>query len=249
MSNLRSANFSPIPILTYHQIETAPPKGARFRSLYVAPATFARQMAFLRALGYRGLSMSALMPYLKGEQTGKIFGLTFDDGYLNNLANALPVLKRHGFSSTCYVVSQQLGKTNEWDRQAGVAQTPLMNASQLRQWLAAGQEIGAHTRHHVRLTQADASTCGDEISLCKSELEAAINSPVQHFCYPYGDYTPAHAAMVRAAGFESATTTRRGRCLVPLDLLQLPRAPILRTTSLPLLWLKLATRYEDRRRL
>lgn len=248
MPSLRTTNRSPIPILMYHQIEAAPAKGAAFRSLYVSPRDFARQMAFLSLLGYRGLSMSALMPYLRGERTGKVVGITLDDGYLNNLTNALPVLNRHGFSSTCYAVSQQLGKTNEWDFEAGIAQTPLMNGAHLRQWLAGGQEVGAHTRHHVRLTQADVPTCMEEISLCKSELEGMTDSPVRHFCYPYGDYTADHVAMARAAGFESVTTTQRGRCQTREDMLQLPRVPIVGSTILPLLWLKVATRYEDRRR-
>lgn len=248
MPNLLTANLSSIPILMYHQIETAPPKGAVFRSLYVSPGDFARQMALLDLLGYRGLSMSALMPYLMGKQTGKVVGLTFDDGYLNNLTNALPVLSRHGFSSTCYAVSQQLGKTNEWDRKVGIAQTPLMNASHLRQWLAGGQEVGAHTRHHVRLTQTDIATCMKEITLCKSELEHMTDSPVRHFCYPYGDYTADHIAMARAAGFDSVTTTQRSRCQAQEDTMQLPRIPVVRSTSLLMLWLKVATRYEDRRR-
>ncbi|MDP3617389.1 MAG: polysaccharide deacetylase family protein, partial [Rhodoferax sp.] len=171
MPSLRTANSSPIPILTYHQIETSPAKGASFRSLYVSPGAFSRQMALLSRLGYRGLSLSALMPYLSGERSGKVVGISFDDGYLNNLTNALPVLLRHGFSSTCYAVSQQLGKTNAWDRALGVAQTPLMTAAQLRHWLAGGQEVGAHTRHHVRLTQANAATCVDEIAHSKTELE------------------------------------------------------------------------------
>lgn len=248
MPSVCTANRSPIPILMYHQIEAAPPRGASFRSLQVSPVDFSRQMAFLNLLGYRGLSMSALMPYLRGERTGKVVGITFDDGYLNNLTNALPVLTQCGFSSTCYAVSQQLGKTNEWDRVAGIAQTPLMNASQLRQWLAGGQEVGAHTRHHVRLTQIDASTCVEEISLCKRELESMVDAPVRHFCYPYGDYTADHVAMAKAAGFESVTTTQRSRCQLREDLMQLPRVPVVRATSLPLLWLKVATRYEDRRR-
>lgn len=248
MPSLRTANSLPIPILMYHQIEVAPPKGAAFRSLYVSPQSFARQMSFLSLLGYRGLSMSALMPYLAGEQTGKVVGITFDDGYLNNLTNALPVLNRHGFSSTCYAVSQQLGKSNEWDREIGIAQTSLMNAAQLRQWRAGGQDVGAHTRHHVRLTGADASTSMEEIFLCKSELETMTGSPVQHFCYPYGDYTDDHAAMARTAGFETATTTQRSRCQGGENMMQLPRVPVVRSTSLPSLWLKLATNYEDRRR-
>ena len=247
MSSLRTLNSSPVPILTYHQIEAAPAKGAPFRSLYVAPRAFARQMAFLKLLGYQGLSMSALMPYLLGEKVGRVVGITFDDGYLNNLTHAMPVLQKYGFSSTCYAVSQQLGKTNIWDLEAGIAQTPLMNALQLRQWVDGGQEVGAHTRHHVRLTQADTSSCRDEITLCKSELEAITNSSVNQFCYPYGDYTADHVAMVKAVGFESATTTRRSRCEAGADMMKLSRVPVVRSTSLPLLWLKVATRYEDRR--
>ncbi len=248
MTFLLTANSSPIPILMYHQIETAPRKGGVFRSLCVSPRDFARQMAFLNLLGYRGLSMSALVPYLQGERMGKVVGITFDDGYLNNLTNALPVLGRHGFSSTCYAVSQQVGKSNEWDREVGISQTPLMDVGHLRQWLAGGQEVGAHTRHHVRLTQVDLATCREEISLCKLELEAMTDSPVRHFCYPYGDYTPDHVAIARAAGFESVTTTQRGRCQHREDTMELPRVPVVRATSLPLLWLKVATRYEDRRR-
>ncbi len=248
MSQLRSANSSPIPILTYHQIDAAPAKGASFRSLYVGHTAFARQMALLSALGYCGLSMPALMPYLRGERVGKVFGITFDDGYLNNLRNALPVLLRYGFSSTCYAVSQQLGKTNEWDRAHGVAQTALMDAPELREWAAAGQDVGAHTRHHARLTQLDLSSCSREIVLCKSELEELTGLPVRHFCYPYGEYRPAHVAITSEAGFESATTTQRGRCLAQEDMMQLPRVPVVRSTSLPLLWLKLVTGYEDRRR-
>jgi peptidoglycan/xylan/chitin deacetylase (PgdA/CDA1 family) len=248
MSSPCTANSRPIPILMYHQIEVAPPKGAAFRSLCVSPQAFARQMLFLSILGYRGLSMPALMPYLKGAQTGKVVGITFDDGYLNNLTNALPVLTQHGFSSTCYAVSQQLGKSNVWDRDNGIKQTPLMSAAQLRQWQAGGQDVGAHTRHHVRLTDTDVSTSMQEISLCKSELENMIDSPVQHFCYPYGDYTDDHVAMARAAGFETVTTTQRSRCQKGEDVMQLPRVPVVRSTSLLSLWLKLATNYEDRRR-
>lgn len=247
MPNPCSTNPRSIPILVYHQIETPPPRGAVFRSLVVAPAAFARQMSLLRSLGYRGLSMSALLPYLRGERSGKVVGITFDDGYQNNLTNALPVLQQHGFSSTCYAVSQRLGRLNDWDRQTGVAPATLMSASELRQWRALGQEIGAHTRRHARLTQLDAANCSAEISLCKAELEELTQSEIRHFCYPYGDYTAEHVQLAREAGFATATTTLRSRCHAQDDLLQLPRVPIVRSTSLPVLWLKVATAYEDRR--
>lgn len=241
-----SANPAPIPILVYHQIDAAPPKGAAFRSLYVSPEAFAKQMRLLSWLGYRGLSMSALLPYLTGEKTGKVVGISFDDGYVNNLTHALPVLQSHGFSSTCYAVSQRLGQFNVWDQALGVLQAPLMNPEQLRQWVAGGQEVGGHTRHHVHLSKLSDIDAALEIRACKAELESASQSSVQHFCYPYGDYLPEHLPTVRNAGFVTATTTQRSRCVGRLNLLELPRVPVVRSTTLPMFWLKLATRYEDR---
>ena len=248
MPSFHTANLAPIPILTYHQIELAPPKGAPYRGLYVSPGSFKRQMACLKLLGYRGMSLSSLMPYLRGELQGKVVGISFDDGYLNNLTNALPILQKYGFSSTCYAVSQLLGKTNEWDRRIGIAQTPLMTADQLEAWVEGGQEVGAHTRHHVHLTQSDAAVCRDEIGLSKAELEDITHTPVPHFCYPYGDFNDETAAMVKRAGFQSATTTQRSRCHVGEDLMRLPRVPILRSTSLLTFGLKLFTSYEDKKR-
>jgi peptidoglycan/xylan/chitin deacetylase (PgdA/CDA1 family) len=237
-----------IPILVYHQIAEAPPKGAPYRSLCVAPSAFARQMRFLRLLGYRGLSMGNLLPYLRGENSGKVFGITFDDGFENNLTYAAPVLQKLGFSSTCYAVSQLIGQTNIWDREVGIAQVPLMTSAQLQQWVACGQEVGAHTRHHVHLNALDAHICQVEIAQCRAELEAASASPVRHFCYPYGEYRAEHAAMARDAGFLTATTTERSRCAADEKLMELPRVPVVRRTSLLMLWLKLATAYEDRKR-
>jgi peptidoglycan/xylan/chitin deacetylase (PgdA/CDA1 family) len=236
-----------IPILTYHQIAEAPPKGARYRSLSVSPAAFARQMQLLRLLGYRGLSMSALQPYLRGERTGKVVGITFDDGYTNNLVNALPVLQRHGFSSTCYAVSALVGQTNRWDLEAGIAQTGLMTTDDMRRWLAGGQEIGAHTRTHARLDQLSTEDSRLEIQGSKMDLEALLGVTVAHFCYPYGRFGPVQISQVQAAGFDTATTTERGRATVASKAFELPRVPVLRSTTWPVFLLKLLSTYEDRK--
>ncbi len=248
MPFMRTHNSTPVPILTYHQIADAPPKGTPHRSLVVAPEDFANQMAMLSLLGYRGLSMTDLQPYLQGECTGKVVGITLDDGYLNNLTHAAPVLERYGFSATCYVVSQLIGKSNIWDRESGIPDSALMNAVQLKQWVAHGQEVGAHTRNHAHLLQLDAHSAREEIAGCKSDLEELLGAPVQHFCYPYGEYAAEHGAMVKEAGYTTATTTQRSRCQSQEDCLQLPRVPIARRTTRMALLLKLATAYEDRRR-
>lgn len=248
LSSFKTANATAIPILVYHQIDEAPAKGAPFRSLYVSPAAFARQMAFLKLLGYTGLSMTDVQSYLLGEKTGKVVGITFDDGYLNNLTHALPVLQKNGFTSTCYVVDGLLGQTNSWDLDQGIAQTPLMTAEQLVQWQAGGQEVGAHTQQHVDLLAVSELAAWAQIAKSKPALETALHKPVNHFCYPFGKFDIRHETMAKQAGYTTATTTERGRVHMGADMMTLPRVPVLRSTSLPVLWLKVATGYEDRAR-
>jgi peptidoglycan/xylan/chitin deacetylase (PgdA/CDA1 family) len=237
----------PIPILMYHQIDARPARGVPLRGLVVTPAAFATQMGLLKALGYQGLSMSALMPYLRGEMQGKVFGITLDDGYLNNLEHALPVLRRYGFSSTCYMVSGQLGGSNIWDHGKGITPQPLMQAAHAREWIAGGQEVGAHTRSHANLLQLDADHAFKEIMGCKQDLEDAVGDAVSQFCYPYGYYNPNHVEQVRRAGYLAATTTARGRATPGHSLLELPRVPVMGSVWLPQFWRKFATAYEDRR--
>ena len=224
-----------IPILMYHQIDAAPPKGTPLRGLVVSPRTFARHMRLMHFLGYTGLSMGALMPYLRGERRGKVFGITFDDGYENNLHNALPVLRRLRFSATCYAVAARLGQSNIWDIDEGIGQVSLMDAAQLQAWIDAGQEVGSHTSHHVDLTVCDREKLESEIGGSRRLLEAVISQPggVQHFCYPYGSYRSEHVGLVREAGYESATTTVPGRAGGEGELLELPRIGVFKGTLLP----------------
>lgn len=238
-----------IPILTYHQIDHAPASGEAFRSLIVTPQAFARQMGVMKALGYRGLGMRSLMPYLRGEKTGKVFGITFDDGYANNLAHALPVLQRTGFEATCYFVSHMLGQTNSWDAAKGVSSKPLMNEAQLKLWAEAGQEVGSHGALHLNYAQTSDEEVRQDLIRSRERLQDLTGQTVNHFCYPFGAFESQHMAMVHAAGYETATTTQRGRVSLRSgpELLALPRVPVLLRTSLPVFALKLFTGYEDGR--
>ncbi len=237
-----------IPILMYHQIDAVPPSGTPLRGLTVAPAAFARQMRLLKVLGYRGLSLSELLPYLRGERQDKVVGITFDDGYLNNHTHALPSLQAVGFSATCYAVSARPGGVNDWDAGLAVAQKPLMDVPHWRDWLAAGMDIGAHTRHHADLTTLDDEQAREEIAGAKRELEDRFGVAIRHFCYPYGRYTARDRELAIEAGYATATTTHRGRAHPGDDLFLLPRAMIANGTWPWHLWLKVATAYEDKRR-
>lgn len=236
-----------IPILMYHQIDAPPPRGTPLRGLVVSPASFARQMFFLKCMGYTGLSMRDIEPYLKGERRGRVVGITFDDGYQNNVQNALPVLKKHGFTATCYAVSSMIGAVNSWDRDIGVAQKPLMTVNDWHRWLGSGMEVGSHTRTHADLSKLSADAAVDEIDASRHELEDELGCEVRHFCYPYGRFDATHCQMVRQAGYVTATTTRRGRARPSDDLYTLRRVLVAQATTLIQFALKILTSYEDRR--
>lgn len=234
-----------IAILSYHQVTLPPPRGTPVRTLVLQPWRFALQMRTLRALGWQGLSMRDLEPYLSGEKTGKVFGVTLDDGYLNNFEHALPVLRELGFTATAYMVSAQIGGSNAWDHDKGVPPAPLMDLAHLKEWVAAGMDVGAHTRHHVNLCECGEARAREEIAGCKRELEDALGVEVRSFAYPYGEHRAEHAQMVREAGYATAATIVSSRARWDDDVLRLPRISVHLEDTLPQLVAQVSTDYED----
>jgi peptidoglycan/xylan/chitin deacetylase (PgdA/CDA1 family) len=209
------------------------------------PWRFALQLRLLKLLGWQGLSLRDLEPYLRGERVGKVFGITLDDGYLNNFQHALPILREVGFTATAYIVSSHVGGSNAWDHGKGVPAVDLMGASHMLAWLDAGMEIGAHTRRHVNLCECDDATARDEIVGSKHDLEQLLGIEVRSFCYPYGDHRPEHADMVRRAGFTSGTTIVRSRARLEDDPMRLPRISVHLHDKLATFIAQVTTDYED----
>lgn len=213
----------------YHQIAEPADRGSPFRSLTVHPKDFHRQMKWLKRMGFKGLSMRDLKPYLHGKKSGKVVGITFDDGFCNVHANALPVLQELNFTATNYFVSRQIGGFNEWDATIGIPYSACMNKTQMLDWAALGHEVGAHTLDHVHLTAVPAAIARQQITDVRHELEDMSGKAVDAFCYPYGDVSGDIRNMVAEAGYTSATTTCRGRVRPQDDVLLLPRRIVRRT--------------------
>ncbi len=195
------------PILTYHHVGPRR-RGARLKGLYVSPKLFARQMAELKTAEFLTPSFD-MLTVANGQSASRIF-LTFDDGFKDVFEHALPVLSKHRFRAILFLVSDLLGKTNEWQQRAGDITEPLMDAAQVKDWLAAGQQIGAHTKTHPHLTQIPLDEAREEIIASKKSLEDRFGVAIQHFCYPYGDWNETIRDVVSSAGYQTACTTITG---------------------------------------
>jgi peptidoglycan/xylan/chitin deacetylase (PgdA/CDA1 family) len=194
------------PILMYHKIGIRP-AGARFRGLYVSPRLFAKQMRELKEAGFEAVSLSQA---LRPARPKASFVLTFDDGFKNVLRNAIEPMRELGFTAIEFIVTNLMGKLNDWDIRDGEVPERLMDEAEVRDWLAAGHEIGSHTRAHSRLTRLSLRDAAEEITASKKRLEDTFGVPIRHFCYPYGDTNPAVEDLVAQAGYETACTTLTG---------------------------------------
>lgn len=237
-----------IPILMYHQIDMPPPKGVRLRGSTVHPKHFETQMRWLKRLGYKGLALKELMPYVAGEKKGKVVGITFDDGYQNVYQNALPVLTKLGFSSTNFIVTGQLGGKNQWAQDNGSYPSRLMDIEQIRDWHTHGQEIGSHTVDHIYLADTPKEQALVQLKQSKSTLENILQTQIVSFCYPYGNESLEARQWVAKAGYKMAVSTQRGLVRQDDDLFALPRINILRSTHLLHFLRKTLTQYEEKKR-
>jgi peptidoglycan/xylan/chitin deacetylase (PgdA/CDA1 family) len=195
------------PILTFHKLGPRPPR-VRLKGLYVEAALFARQLVELREAGFKTVALDACRESLAAHE--RRVALTFDDGFCNVLENGLASLAATRFHAIQFLAANFLGKTNEWDVTLGEAPEPIMDAAQVREWLAAGHAIGSHTLTHPFLTRLPAVQAREEITASRKKLEDLFGVAVEHFCYPYGDWNNAVRDLVAEAGYHTACTTEFG---------------------------------------
>lgn len=196
-----------LPILTYHKLGPRP-ANARLKGMYVSRRLFDRQMTELKDEGFQTASLSEAATDLS-RVTDRVV-ITFDDGFRNVLDHGLDVLQQCGFRALQFVLPDLLGRTNEWEQAQGEACGQLMDAAALRDWLAAGHEIGSHTCTHPWLTRIPIERAREEINSSRKKLEDCFQAPVRHFCYPYGDWNETVRDLVAEAGYDTACTTDPG---------------------------------------
>ncbi len=196
-----------VTILMYHKI-AAPLAGSRLHSLYVSTRDFDRQTAELTAAGQRPVPYDEAMATIDAGGSG--FCLTFDDGFASVFDGALPILQARGLKAMLFVVAGLIGAKDEWDHRIGEPPQALMDDRQIREWLAAGHEIGAHTLTHPALADASPENARAEIFDGKKRLEDRFGVPVRHFCYPYGSYNDSVRDLVAEAGYVTACGAATG---------------------------------------
>lgn len=211
-----------LPVLMYHHVGILRPGGNPY--LTISPARFAAHVEWLARRGYSTITPSDWTNWIEAGTPlpAKPILITFDDGFSDTAENAFPVLRRHGFSATAFLVTALIGESNEWDAKTGFASLPLMNAEQVKYWAGNGIEFGAHTRTHRDLTTLSGPEMEEEIAGSASDVEKLLGRKPLAFAYPYGLLNDAVAACAQR-DFPISFSTMEGVNSMRTDLSQMRR--------------------------
>ena len=128
----------------------------------------------------------------------KDVGISFDDGNVSDIEQALPALRERGLRATFFIVAGRLGVPH------------FVDEGNVRSLVAAGMEIGCHGMRHRPWRGLDGSALHEELVEAKAILESVTGFPVARAACPFGSYDRGVLATVRRSGYHHVYTSDRG---------------------------------------
>ncbi len=205
---------SAIPVLNYHQVE---PKDGNPLTLW--PEQFAAQMDYLDAEGYTPITIDDMMDaYENGTPLPKKpVIITFDDGYDDNYIYAYPILQKHGFKATIFLIYDF---TNAYPGYLTWDQIDEMKASGLIRF-------ESHTMTHANLSKlTSADDLRHEIADSRRLLSEKLGGDVRYIAYPGGVVNEQIETITRDAGYRGGFTVHYGLSSPTEGVYQMDRIPI-----------------------
>jgi len=160
-------------VLMYHKVNDLWPNPTS-----VPTAVFAEQMALLGELGYTVVSLDVVRDhYVQGSPLPeRAVLITFDDGYRDNLVNALPVLHEHGYPAVVFVPIAYLDDGRPLPHEEPLRLLGVRNETvgwdELAELEAGGVRVESHGIGHRPLSELDQAEAAREIAISRLRLEA-----------------------------------------------------------------------------
>ena len=207
-------DLSTPPILCYHKVDTRAELGVT----RLGPRVFRRQMETLAKRGYQALGSAELYHLLTGGGVaGQGLGLsplsppsppspprlllTFDDGYEPLARYAFPVLADLGFRALVFVVTDFVGRDNDWDVHYGWRRFRHLSWDDLARWQERGIEVHSHSATHARLTWVSDARVADELGRSREAIAQRLGALPAGISYPFGTVDARVLGLAAAAGY------------------------------------------------
>lgn len=236
--NALGKNGDALIVLMYHNVLK---KGKRESTYCIGEDALERDFEYLNTHGYNVVSCTEVIDavYAGGSLPDNAVMITFDDGYLNNVKYALPLLEKYGYTALFSVVGDYtlLDKSNPktggdfvylgWQdiREASKSKNIEIglhsySMHNLRPRLGVSQLKGESDEQYARLFSDDT----DKL------ISALYNADVKGrfgeiYAYPYGKYNAVSERILKQKGVKMTLTCNEGinRVSMPEDLYLLKR--------------------------
>lgn len=214
-------------IMNFHHVERNILHESR-KQITISPTGLRMVIKGLRAMGYEIISMRDVVEQESPELlNSKKVLLTFDDGYVNNLEEALPVLEEEQCPATIFVLPGRFGGTNEWD-QADLAipeRDQLMTLEQMH--ITANSPfitLGSHGMTHVKMSQVSDEVLKFELHESHRILQETFGDnylPV--LAYPWGDHSDHVVDLMEETPYKYAFTVETAQWTDGVHRFRIPR--------------------------
>ena len=197
----------------------------------VSPRQFDEQMAWLS----RHCPVVDIIDVVRGRvprgTNRPVVAVTFDDGYLDNYENAVPILLRHGIPAAFFVSTGMINTNNGFAHdldKLGYA-LPNMTWEQLRRMKDLEFTIGSHTVTHLNCAKSDIDAVRRELVESRDTLREELALDEIVFASPFGgqtDISQQALDLVKDVGYIGCLSAYGGHIAGDIDPYDVPRMAI-----------------------
>ena len=197
---------------------------------YVNLENFEKQMKYIKDNGYEAITFEDIANgEYKNRFNKKYVIITFDDGYKDNLKNALPILKKYNLKAVLFYVTAET--YNRWD--TNVENRPkekkfeLMNLEEIKELYSSGLiEIGGHTTTHLDMPLIELGELKKDLEESRDKIKKITGKKPVSFAYPWGRNNEICRKIVEEVGYKFAVSTESGSPCFSDDLFEIVRVGI-----------------------
>lgn len=181
-------------VVVYHSISS--PEVSMPSFIDVSPERFERQLRWLSKRRDRVVSLYNLV---SKPMTEDLYGISFDDGFKDNVTVALPLLEKYKLPWTLFVVAGFVGEPEYLEAKdvRKLARHPLVT-------------IGSHGLTHRHLSKLDDGETEYELTESKRMLEEIAETKIDLLAYPYGDCNEKTQELAVSCGYRAAWSVWNG---------------------------------------
>lgn len=221
-----------VPVLMYHRVDMHQHDKDM---LCVSPGQFESHLDWLAMNDYQPCSAADFEAWFANGKAlpERSVLITFDDGYASLHEHALAQLAVRGWPATVFLVSELIGRHDEWRpiTPDSPKRLPLLGRAHIAEMARHGFDFQSHSRTHADLPTLADDALRTQILSSREDLQALLGTAVHYFAYPFGRFDERVQRAVDAAGYRLAFSVRSGFNHAGVDRLALRRLDITRLDS------------------